>query len=72
VKHAGIIAIPKDYNDASDGDLHTGLAYTAKLLIQGVGKNALRRHIIYIAEDGLRVLDDKGKDDLWSPFLPQE
>jgi hypothetical protein len=72
VKHARIIAIPKDYNDASDGDLHTGLAYTAKLLIRGVGKNALRRHIIYIAEDGLRVLDDKGKDDLWSPFLPQE
>ena len=64
--------VPKIYNDVSAGDLDAGLAYTTKLLIQGLGKNALRRHIIYIAEDGLRVLDDKGKDDLWSPFLPEE
>ena len=62
--------VPKVYNDVSAGDLDAGLAYTTKLLIQGLGKNALRRHIIYIAEDGLRVLDDKGKDDLWSPCGP--
>ena len=72
VKHAGIILIPKDYNDASDGELHTGLAHITKTLIQGLGKNALRRHIAYIAGDGLRVLDDKGKDDLWFPALPDE
>lgn len=72
VKHAGIIAIPKDYNNPSDGDLHIGLALIAKELIRGLGKNALRRHIVYIGVDGLRVIDDKGKDDLWSPFLPDE
>jgi uncharacterized protein DUF5615 len=72
VKHAGIILIPKDYNDPSDGELHTGLAYIAKEIVRELGKNALRRHIIYIAGDGLRVLDDKGKDDLWFPALPDE
>jgi hypothetical protein len=25
------------------------------------GRNALRRHIIYIAEDGFRIIDDRGK-----------
>ena len=70
--------VPKIYNDVSAGDLDAGLAYTTKLLlayttkllIQGLGKNALRMHISYIAEDGLRVLDDKGKYDLWSPVVP--
>jgi hypothetical protein len=72
VKHAGIILIPKDYNDPTDGELHTDLAYIAKEFIRGLGKNALRKHIIYIAGDGLRVLDDKGEDSLLFPALPDE
>ena len=63
-KHAGIILIPKVYNDASAGDLHTGLVRIAKTYIQELGRNALRKHIIYIANDGIRIMDNKGQDDL--------
>jgi hypothetical protein len=69
VKHVGIILIPKVYNDASAGDHHAALAYMAKVFIKEHGRNALRRHIIYIAEDGFRVIDDKGEDLLLSPFV---
>lgn len=72
VKHAGIILIPKVYNDASARDHHTALAEIAKIFIKEFGRNALRRHIIYIAEDGFRVLDDKGEDYLLASFLPEE
>ena len=68
VKHAGIIEIPKDFNDAWAGDYHTVLAHTAKIFIREYGKNALRRHIIYIAEDGFRIMDDEGKDHLLAPY----
>jgi hypothetical protein len=67
-KHAGIILIPKVYNDASAGDHHAMLAYTLKVFIKEHGRNALRRHIIYIADDGFRVMDDKGEDYLLCPF----
>ncbi len=68
-KHAGIILIPKVYNDASAGELHTSLASIAKTYIRELGRNALRQHIIYIANDGIRMTDDKGQDDLVGPFI---
>jgi hypothetical protein len=67
-KHAGIILIPKVYNDASAGDHHAMLAYILKVFIKEHGRNALRRHIIYIAEDGFRIIDDRG-NHLLSSFV---
>jgi hypothetical protein len=65
VKHAGIIEILQDLDNEDANWAADGLAKVAKVHIQGIGKHALRKHIIYFANDGVRITDDKGDDSLF-------
>ena len=65
VKHAGILEIPPHYDNEEANWTADGLAKIAKEHIHQLGKHALRRHIIYLAHDGFRIIDDKGNDELF-------
>jgi len=62
VKHAGILEIQQDLDNEEANWTADGLAKIAKELIRQFGKHALRRHIIYLGNDGFRIFDDKGDD----------
>jgi hypothetical protein len=64
VKHAGIILIPPAWDDEIVEVALLGLLGIVRGEIEEHGKNALRRLIYYIAEDGFRVTDEKGEDHL--------
>jgi hypothetical protein len=64
VKHAGIILIPSGWDDEIVEFALAGLLRIVRGEIREFGKNALRRLIFYIAEDGFRVVDGKGEDTL--------
>jgi hypothetical protein len=64
IKHAGIILIPSGWDDDILDIALTGLLGIVMGEIEEYGKNALRRLIFYIAEDGFRVVDEKGKNHL--------
>ncbi len=64
-RHAGILEIPPDFDSEDASESAEVLATLAKELFQQLGKHALRRHIIYLAHDGVRIIDDKGRDELF-------
>jgi hypothetical protein len=65
VKHAGIIEILPDLNNEEAHWAADGLAKVAKVHIKGLGKHALRKHILYFNNDGVRITDDKSDDSLF-------
>ena len=64
IKHAGIVVIPPGFDNDSAAYGAGVMANILKEFIDIGGKNALRRLVFYIAEDGFRVFDDKGADTL--------
>ena len=67
-KHAGIVEIPQDLDYE---DMVTVSAVWAGCLegyVEGLGRNSLRRHVFYTSNDGFRIIDPKGKDQLWFAF----
>jgi len=64
IKHSGILLIPSGWDSDIVEFATAGLIGIVKGEIEQGGKNALRRLIFYIAEDGFRVVDEKGKDTL--------
>jgi hypothetical protein len=67
-RHAGILEIRQDLNNVEANWAADGLAKVAKAHIHELGKHALRRHILYFDNDGLRITDDKGDDELFKSW----
>lgn len=65
VKHAGIIEIPPDLDNEDANWAADGLAKIIKVFIDRDGKHAWRKHILYYANDGVHITDDKGDDTLF-------
>ena len=64
MKHAGILLIPSGWDNDTVEFATAGLIGIIKAEVEQGGKNALRRLIFYIADDGYRVVDEKGKNKL--------
>jgi hypothetical protein len=65
VKHAGVIEIPPEYDNEEAAGFAELLAKIIKVFIEDDGKHAWRRRIIYIAHDGIRIIDNTGGDELF-------
>ena len=65
IKHAGIVEIPPHLDDNTLISVTVVLAGAVEVYVEELGRNSLRRHIIYLAHDGFHTIDKKGKDQLW-------
>ena len=68
LKHAGIVYIPSDL-DSERAEVYSAiLALLIKLTIDVAGKHGMRKTILYINQDGHRMIDEKGGDTLLYPM----
>jgi hypothetical protein len=64
IKHAGIVGIPPHSDRETTRDDVSVLAEIIKIWVSEGGKNALRKHILYVASDGYRLIDPQGENTL--------
>jgi uncharacterized protein YbcV (DUF1398 family) len=63
-KHAGIILLPSKWHDDIIELLVYEISDFIKTYIDELGKHAFRRLIVYVAEDGIHLIDEKGDDTI--------
>jgi hypothetical protein len=65
IKHAGIVEIPQNLAYERLVTVTAVWAGCVEAYVEEFGRNSLRNHVFYIANDGFHIIDDKGKDQLW-------
>ena len=65
VKHAGIVEMPQNLDYERMITVTAVLAGCVEGYVEELGRNSLRKHVFYIANDGFHIIDENGKDQLW-------